>query len=284
MKSLSEIQAEIQEWAKQFGTNISRDEDSMSYACSLDSLVPLLGMVEEIGELCHVTIYRHQGRGFTVEEARAARIDAVADLLVFMCDYATREGINLTEALNQVWEKVQYRRRDSWKKDKQVEKQVEHTDWFEAGPPSPLIPAPELDESRRGKVAKEALEEYMTAARGSVVMMGGEDKIDTRSFHDIEEARIRWANNDLNTSHQWDKVQDGRVRANARCLKCGAYANLGSGFMECPARVVATEEPLYSEDGQTSVVIVGCAGGSGVMNAVCAHCHRRGVVPCAWST
>jgi NTP pyrophosphatase (non-canonical NTP hydrolase) len=247
MKSLSEIQAEIQEWTKQFGTNISRDEDSMSYACSLDSLAPLLGMVEEIGELCHVTVYRHQGRGFTPAEARAAKIDALADLLIFSCDYASREGIDLTSALNETWEKVQHRRRDSWKKDKQAE--------------------------QRGAIGNRIVEDMRRSG-----------EVDTRTAENMErDLRFQWANKDISASHQWNKLEDGRVKANARCLKCGAYANLSSGFMECPVTVVATKEPPGGED-RTSVVIVGCAGVSGSLSPVCAHCRGEGMIRCAWST
>lgn len=83
----------------------------------------LLGMVEELGELCHAVIYRHQGRGYAdPEEHRAAKADALADLLVFACDFAEREGICLEGTLNAVWEKVRRRNRETWGADKAAER------------------------------------------------------------------------------------------------------------------------------------------------------------------
>lgn len=123
MKTLAEIQKEIGEWAKeQFGSNLSRDDSSPLWNHPLGSLAPLLGMVEEIGELCHAVVYRHQGRGYdNVQEHREAKEDAVADLMVFACDYANREGMDLTAILNKVWDKVSKRRRDKWAADKAKE-------------------------------------------------------------------------------------------------------------------------------------------------------------------
>lgn len=115
---LRRIQNEVGEWAAaQFGANVSKWTGQ-----TLGSLLPLLGMLEEVGELCHVTGYRHSGRGFTTEEEYQAAIkDGLADLFVFACDYAEREGIKLDEGLQEVWEKVKLRRQSKWLEDKAKE-------------------------------------------------------------------------------------------------------------------------------------------------------------------
>lgn len=123
MKSLKTIQTEIGEWAKiQFGDNISKDKSHPTCGMPLGSLAPLLGMGEEYGELLHPILYRLQGRGCEGEEGRVMIKDALADLMVFMCDFASRESIDLEATLNTVWEKVSKRTREKWIQDKQNEK------------------------------------------------------------------------------------------------------------------------------------------------------------------
>jgi NTP pyrophosphatase (non-canonical NTP hydrolase) len=123
MKTLQEIQAEIGQWAQeQFGDNRSKDKSSVSYDHILGSLPPLLGMMEELGELARAVARRHQGRGYdNVVEHREAKEDALADMLVFMCDYGYREGIDLNVVLDRVWAKVCKRRQATWVEDKAAE-------------------------------------------------------------------------------------------------------------------------------------------------------------------
>lgn len=108
MKDLQQIQREIGEWSrKQFGNNISHMTGDPRYSQNA-----LTGIVEEVGELNHVTICAHQGRrGYEQtregrEKYKADRDDALADILIFMCDYAEREGTDLLTLLNQTWDKV----------------------------------------------------------------------------------------------------------------------------------------------------------------------------------
>lgn len=105
MKTLADIQQEVGRWAKaQFGPNFSKDPVSPLRGQPLGSLLALLGMGEELGELYRCTARRHQGRGYSdLDEYQGAQEDAVADLLVFLCDYSNREGIDLTTVLNRVW-------------------------------------------------------------------------------------------------------------------------------------------------------------------------------------
>ena len=100
--SLNEIQNQISIWSrKNFDTQVSKVCPNLV----LDSLAPLLGIVEEVGELCHATLKHHQGiRGYdNLEYYRNQRDDAVGDIMVYLCDYASREGIDLQQVLNDVW-------------------------------------------------------------------------------------------------------------------------------------------------------------------------------------
>lgn len=120
MKTLEQLQQEIGAWAKlNFGENVSKDSESVSYGSPLGSIPSLLGMQEELGELSRVVCRLHQGRyKGTKLEAYTAMADALADLLVFGCDFSSREGINLLMVLNLVWEKVQKRSQKTWHEDK----------------------------------------------------------------------------------------------------------------------------------------------------------------------
>jgi NTP pyrophosphatase (non-canonical NTP hydrolase) len=126
-KSLADIQQEIGVWANMnFGHNVSKDPLSVSYGHPLGSLPSLLGVMEELGELARVVARRHQARGYKdAVEAQDAKEDAVADLLVFLCDFCYREGINLQPVLNRVWAKVCKRRQATWAEDKARESLAE---------------------------------------------------------------------------------------------------------------------------------------------------------------
>ena len=58
---------------------------------------PRLGMLEEIGELAHAHLKSAQGIRGTPEEHLAAKVDAVADIVIFLSDYCTCRGWHLAE-------------------------------------------------------------------------------------------------------------------------------------------------------------------------------------------
>ncbi|MDQ3170340.1 MAG: DUF4406 domain-containing protein [Acidobacteriota bacterium] len=74
---------------------------------------PLLGMVEELGELAHAFLKAEQKIRGTPEEHRAMKIDAVIDLFVFGIDFCGAEKIDLRAALTEVWGRVRTR---DWRK------------------------------------------------------------------------------------------------------------------------------------------------------------------------
>lgn len=112
-KSLRVIQREIREWSlRNFGQQVSK-----ATGAELGSISPLLGIGEENGELCHVVLKRHQGiRGYDDDaKYQSERDDAIADILVYLCDFANRENVDLLDVLNKTWSKVQKR---DWEKNK----------------------------------------------------------------------------------------------------------------------------------------------------------------------
>lgn len=71
---------------------------------------PLLGMVEEVGELSHAHLKEEQGiRGMTGPEVMDAKIDALGDLFIYMMSYANSNNIDLEAAITDTWAKVSKR-------------------------------------------------------------------------------------------------------------------------------------------------------------------------------
>lgn len=86
--SLSVIQSEIREWsARQFGSQTSKVTHQ-----ELGSLAPLLGIVEEIGELATALLEDQNDSDVSRSETGDAIVDALADVMVYACDWANREG------------------------------------------------------------------------------------------------------------------------------------------------------------------------------------------------
>jgi NTP pyrophosphatase (non-canonical NTP hydrolase) len=74
---------------------------------------PLLGVMEELGELAHAHLKGVQGIR-TGENHEAAAKDAVADIVIFLADYCTAEGIDFEEVVRETWEQVKKR---DWRAD-----------------------------------------------------------------------------------------------------------------------------------------------------------------------
>ncbi len=60
---------------------------------------PLIGAVEELGELCHAHLKNEQGIRGTPEEHRVAKQDAIGDTLIYLLDYCNKEGFCMQECL-----------------------------------------------------------------------------------------------------------------------------------------------------------------------------------------
>lgn len=89
MLILSELQSAIGNWSH-YNFGEQRSKSTRCHYCTrpltLGPLAPLMGIVEETCEL------------FTAD-SDIARNDAVGDILIYLCDYAEREGLQLQDAV-----------------------------------------------------------------------------------------------------------------------------------------------------------------------------------------
>ena len=101
MSEIRRIQREAAEWATyNFGDNVEPDR-------------LLLGIMEELGELCHAHLKQVHGIR-TGEDHEATKRDAVGDIFIFLCGYCSRSGIDLEDAIEDTWARVSLR---DWKTD-----------------------------------------------------------------------------------------------------------------------------------------------------------------------
>lgn len=74
--------------------------------------MPLVGAVEELGELAHAFLKLKQGiRGIT---SISEQEDAIGDIVIYLIDFCNLNDINFGKAVCSTWEKVSKR---DWKKD-----------------------------------------------------------------------------------------------------------------------------------------------------------------------
>ena len=93
---IQDIQKEIAEWG-QYNFPNSEPNDK------------LMGVMEELGELCHAVLKRKQKIRGTKYEHDAAEADAIADLFIFLCHYCSLRGLNLEAIILQTWNQVKQR-------------------------------------------------------------------------------------------------------------------------------------------------------------------------------
>ena len=80
--TLAEIQEQVGAWSRY---NFPRNTP----------LEPMLGIIEEVGELAHAILKTNQGIRGTAEEHVAEERDAIGDAGIFLCDFAGRIGHSL---------------------------------------------------------------------------------------------------------------------------------------------------------------------------------------------
>lgn len=86
---INQLQTEVNEWAnRNFGTGHP-------------SWHPLVGIIEEVGELSHCHLKMTQGIRGTKEQHTAGIIDALGDIVIYMCQYAALKHCTMQEVLGE---------------------------------------------------------------------------------------------------------------------------------------------------------------------------------------
>lgn len=99
--TLTELQAEVKQW-------VAANFPKPHYPYR-----PILGAVEELGELAHAFLKKDQG--VRVDENHdAAMTDAVGDIIIYLADFCNQTDRDLDDIVDQVWDKVSQR---DWKKN-----------------------------------------------------------------------------------------------------------------------------------------------------------------------
>lgn len=96
--NLSDLQTQRRDWVDK---NFPGDKSTI--------WTNLAGMVEELGELSHHILKRHQGIRGNYEHHTIEIRDAVADLIIFTCGIADAEGFDLGDVVRETWDRVQLR-------------------------------------------------------------------------------------------------------------------------------------------------------------------------------
>lgn len=93
---LKKIQKEHLEWQlKNFGT--------------LPPVDSIMGMIEEIGELCHAYNHEKWGVRGSLFNMRAKAKDAVGDIAIFLMSYCSSMGFDLQDIIVDTWIEVSKR-------------------------------------------------------------------------------------------------------------------------------------------------------------------------------
>jgi NTP pyrophosphatase (non-canonical NTP hydrolase) len=73
----------------------------------------LLGVAEEVGELCHAHLkYEQAIRGITEEEYTKLASDAIGDIVIYLCSYCNTNHFDLDKCVMDAWDEVKKR---DWK-------------------------------------------------------------------------------------------------------------------------------------------------------------------------
>jgi len=95
--NLLDLQREHKEWVEH---NFPRNEPYM----------PLLGIMEEVGELSHAHLkFDQEIRGYTRSRWEAEAEDAIGDIIIYLASYCNANFLNLEECLDRTWDRVKQR-------------------------------------------------------------------------------------------------------------------------------------------------------------------------------
>ena len=79
---------------------------------------PLLGVVEEVGELAHAHLKSVQKIRQNENLTRQAK-DAIADIIIYLSDYCNQMDFDLEKIVTETWSQVKQR---DWKKNSDTDK------------------------------------------------------------------------------------------------------------------------------------------------------------------
>ena len=82
-----------------------------------DPYYHLLGAMEELGELAHAHLKGLQGIRHTPAAILAMKTDAIGDIVIYLADYCTANGIDFQNAVTMTWQQVKQR---DWQQHKQT--------------------------------------------------------------------------------------------------------------------------------------------------------------------
>jgi NTP pyrophosphatase (non-canonical NTP hydrolase) len=102
LPSVRELQREVGIWA-----NLNFPTD--------DSTISVLGLVEEVGEVCRAILKREQGIRGTEEEWTEKIREEMGDVFIKLCHVAELEGVDLQSIIESRWSEVSQR---NWLEDK----------------------------------------------------------------------------------------------------------------------------------------------------------------------
>lgn len=97
--NLKQLQKEQGEWSK------INFPDAKKYQ-------PLLGLIEELGELSHSHLKAEQGIRGTEAEHRVKIADAIGDMVIFLSAYCNQNDFDLESCVALTWQEV---KRRNWK-------------------------------------------------------------------------------------------------------------------------------------------------------------------------
>jgi NTP pyrophosphatase (non-canonical NTP hydrolase) len=96
MKTLTDLQNEVEAWNDK---NFPARKLYMS----------LLGVSEEVGELCHAHLKLEQGIRGNPFDLRAQAFDAIGDIVIFLAAYCADNGYSLHDCIWSTWDTVSKR-------------------------------------------------------------------------------------------------------------------------------------------------------------------------------
>jgi len=97
---ISELQREVAPWV------LHNFEDCPSW-------MPLVGIMEELGELAHAHLKEAQGIRVNEDYIKNAK-DAIGDIMIYLADYCNSRKFNLEQIIDDTWNSVKQR---DWKAD-----------------------------------------------------------------------------------------------------------------------------------------------------------------------